>query len=441
MQAETAPPLFTGGENLKRFWLMWVGQLVSLVGSSFTRFAFGVWVFQQTHSATQFSLIALTAGLPSLLLSPLAGALVDRWDRRRVMIAGNLLAGLASGVMAAVISLTTLATWQVFLYVAMGSLLQAFHWPAYVAATTLLVPKRHLGRASGLIQLAQGAAGFAPLPAGFLLASIGVGGIVWLDFASFAFAALSLLLVTIPAPPESEAGRSARGSLGHEIVFGWRFIRERPGLFGLLLYFAALNLAFSMGTVLVTPLVLSFATPAVLGGVLFTLNLGFLAGGLVMSLGGGPGRRLHGVLAGGALLGAALLAAGLRPSPPLIAGALACGLFAVPIVNGCSQAIWQAKVPPDVQGRVFAVRRVIAQVTIPLAQLLAGPLADHVFNPLLAPGGALAGSVGAWLGVGPGRGIGLLYLVLAGLPLAATAWVYAHPRIRHVEDELPDAVH
>lgn len=435
-----AAPLFTTAKNLRRFWTMWVGQFVSLVGTTFTRFAFGVWVYQQTHSATQFSLIALTAGLPSLLLAPVAGALVDRWDRRRVMVVGNLLAALASGVMAAIINLTALATWHVYLYVAVGSLLQAFQWPAYVASTTLLVPKRHLGRASGLVQLAQGAAGFAPLPAGFLLAAIGVGGIVWLDFASFVFAALALLLVTIPTPPESDAGRAAKGSLGHEIAFGWRFIRERPGLFGLLVYFAMLNLVFSMATVLVTPLVLSFADAKVLGGVQFVLNLGFLAGGLVMSLGGGPQRRIHGVLAGGALLGLALLGAGLRASPALIAGAMACGLFAVPIVNGCSQAIWQAKVPPDVQGRVFAVRRVIAQATIPLAQLLAGPLADRVFNPLLAPGGALAGSLGPWLGVGPGRGIGLLYLVLAAAPLAVTLWGYAHPRIRQVEDELPDAV-
>ena len=433
-------PLFATGQNLRRFWVMWVGQFVSLVGTSFTRFAFGVWVYQQTHSATQFALIALTAGLPSLLLAPVAGALVDRWDRRRVMLFGNLLAALASGIMAAIISVTALATWHVYLYVAVGALLQSFQWPAYVAATTLLVPKRHLGRASGLVQLASGAAGFAPLPAGFLLAAVGVAGIVWLDFLSFLFAAFSLLLVSIPVPPESEAGRAAKGSLGHEVAFGWRFIRERPGLFGLLVYFAMLNLVFSMSNVLVTPLVLSFAGAKVLGGVQFVLNLGFLAGGLVMSLGGGPRRRIRGVLAGGALLGLALLGAGLRASPVWIAAAMAVGLFAVPIVNGCSQAIWQAKVPPDVQGRVFAVRRVIAQATIPIAQLLAGPLADHVFNPLLMPGGALAGVLGPLLGVGPGRGIGLLFLVLAAAPLAVTFWGYSHPRIRHVEDELPDAV-
>jgi hypothetical protein len=146
------------------------------------------------------------------------------------------------------------------------------------------------------------------------------------------------------------------------------------------------------------------------------------------------------VLASGLVFGAAMAAVGLRPSAPLIAGGLFVMMLAAPFVNGCSQAIWQSKVPPDIQGRVFAVRRMIGQFTAPIGYLAAGPLADFVFEPLMAEGGALAPTVGALIGVGPGRGIGLIALCLAVLPLLFTLWAWAQAPIRRIEDELPDAV-
>jgi MFS family permease len=423
------------------FGLMWMGHLLSLVGSGFTRFAFGVWVYRETGSVTQFALIALSAGLPGLLLSPLAGALVDRWDRRRVMLATDLSAAAASLAMALLIGSGGLLTWHVYLYAGIGSLLNAFQWPAYVAATTLLVPKRHLGRVSGLMQLGQAAAGtFAPMPAGFLLATVGLFGIIWIDLTGFVFAALTLVAVRVPRPAAAGAATAGRGGLAGEVAFGWSFIRQRPGLLGLLSYFALGNLVFSMALVLVTPLVLSFAPPAVLGTVLSVGNAGLLAGSLLMASWGGPRRRIHGILGLGLLQAVAIAGIGLKPSPTLIAGALFVALLALPIVNGCSQTIWQTKVPPGVQGRVFAVRRVIAQATAPVGQLAAGPLADHLAKPLLAPGGPLAAALGPLFGVGPGRGIGLLYAVLAVVLLAASAWGYARPRVRQVEEELADAV-
>ncbi|HJX27974.1 MAG TPA: MFS transporter, partial [Thermoanaerobaculia bacterium] len=225
-----------------------------------------------------------------------------------------------------------------------------------------------------------------------------------------------------------------------EAALGWTFIRERPGLLSLLLYFAMVNLVFSIATVLVTPLVLSFASSRVLASVLAASSAGLLAGSVVMTVTGGPRPRIHGVLAFGFLFGAAPLMAGLRPDPLLISVALFLLMFGAPIINGSSQAIWQVKVPTGLQGRVFAVRRLIAQFTAPLGFLSAGPLADRVFQPLLDEGGALAGSVGRVLGVGPGRGIGLIYVTLAVLPLLFSLWGYAQPSVQRVEAELPDAI-
>jgi hypothetical protein len=181
-------------------------------------------------------------------------------------------------------------------------------------------------------------------------------------------------------------------------------------------------------------------SPDVFGYLASIVGIGMLAGTLVMSAWGGPKRRVNGVLGFLMLAGAAMILMGLRPSIPLMAVAGFGLMFTMPIINGSSQAIWQSKVPPDLQGRVFSVRRMIAWSTLPLAYMIAGPLADNVFKPMLVEGGALAGSVGRVLGVGPGRGIGLMFVVIGFLAILAAGSGYLNPRIRRVEDELPDAV-
>ncbi|HWN45487.1 MAG TPA: MFS transporter [Thermoanaerobaculia bacterium] len=427
--------------GVRAFGLVWLGQLVAHVGSGLTNFALGVWVFQKTGSVTHYAAIAFFTALPGLLVSPLAGVFVDRWDRRRVMLWSNLFSGLRTLAVAALLWQGRLEIWHVYVAVAFVSVFRAFHLPAYIASTTLLVPKRHLARASGMMQFGQAAAEtLAPLLAGLLVAAIRVEGVLFLDFLTLLFAVAALLFVRIPRPAPSAAGAAGKGSMIEEAVYGWRFIRERPGLRGLLLYFAMINLVFSMVSVLVVPLVLSLADATVLGRVLTISSAGLLAGSILMALTGGPRPHIYGVLGFGLLLGLALVVVGARPNPWLIAAGLFATMFGAPVINGASQAIWQVKVPPDVQGRVFAVRRMLAQLTAPLGHLLAGPLADRVFRPLLLPGGALAATLGPVLGVGPGRGIGLLYITLAILPILSSIWGYAQPRLRRVEEELPDAV-
>ncbi|HEX5759080.1 MAG TPA: MFS transporter [Thermoanaerobaculia bacterium] len=417
------------------------GQVVSMLGSGLTGFALGVWVYQRTGSATRFALVTLCAMLPVVALSPVAGALVDRWDRRKAMLVGDSGSALATLALAGLAWSGRLELWHVYPLLAAGSSFAALQWPAFSAATTLLVPRRHLARAGGMTQLGVAAAQIlAPLLAGALVGAVGLRGVVLLDFASFLVALLTLALVRFPPPPLTAEGRAAHGSLLAEARQGWLYIRRRPGLRAMLLLLAAANFSLAILQVLVTPLVLGFASVEVLGVVLGVAGCGMLAGSLAMSVWGGPRRRVHGIL--GALLGQGLilLVGGLRPNAALVAAAAFVFLFATPIGEACSQAIWQSKVAPDLQGRVFAVRRMVAWSTLPLGYLLAGPLADHVFVPLLLPGGPLADSVGRAIGVGPGRGIALLFLVLGLLVLATVAVAARQPRLLHVETELPDAV-
>lgn len=426
--------------SFRTFVVIWLGQLASLVGSGLTSFALGVWVYQQTGSVTRFALINVATALPALVVLPFAGALVDRWDRRRTMIWADWGAAMGTVLVAVLLTLGRLEIWHVYVATAVSSLANAFHWPAYTAATTLLVPKEHLARAAGMAQFARaGSQIAAPLLAGLLVVTIGIRGVLLVDLATFVLAVLSLARVRIPSP-EGKPGAGGWGALLREIRLGWRYLAERPGLVRLLIFFSSFNLFYSVAVVLVSPLILSFNTPAVLGATLSTGAAGMLLGGLLISLWGGPARRVAGLIGSSLLLAGSMLVIGLRPSVPLIAAGLFVFNFAIPVVNSCSQAIWQVKVEPALQGRIFAIRRMFATSSSPLGYLLAGPLADRVFEPLLAAGGPLAGSLGRLVGTGPGRGIALLFLALGILSSLVGVWGLFSRRLMRVEDELPDAV-
>jgi MFS family permease len=414
------------------------GQVVSLFGTGLTAFALGVWVYRLTGSVTQYSTILLFNVLPPVLLSPVAGALVDRFDRRRVIIASDCAAGLATLSLALLFFSGRLEIWHIYVALSVSSSAQAFRWPALSASMTLLVPGRQLGRASGLMQMGTAMAQvLAPLAAGALLAPLGVAGLLEIDFSTFLFAVVTLLAVRIPRP-EAAAASDGKESVAGQLAYGWNYLRQHPGLLALLCLFAGSNFTMGLLTVLITPLVLSFSSPQVLGTVLSVAGGGLLAGGLVMALTGGPRRRLAGI--GGAFLvqGLALLLGGWRISAPQIAALAFVFLFGFAVINTCSQALWQSKVPAGVQGRVFATRQMIALSALPLSRLVAGPLADKVFEPLLLPGGRLAGSLGRVLGVGPGRGIELLLIVLGAFNLLVLAAAWSYPRLRRLEDEMPD---
>jgi predicted MFS family arabinose efflux permease len=427
--------------EMRSFYILWVGQLISLTGSGLTGFALGIWVFQKTGSATALTLISFFAIVPIIVFSPIAGALVDRWDRRLTLVLSEGGAALTPLLIVVLISVDRLEIGLIYIIVAISAVFRAFQFPAFSAATTLLVPKEQLGRASGLTQLAGGIGQLiAPVLAGVLLGLIGLAGVFIIDVLTFVFSIMTLLIIAIPKPTVTEDGRIGRGSLLQESTYGWRYIMARPGLIGLLIFFASSNFLLSAVIVLATPLMLSFTTSAVLGTVLSVAGIGILVGSVLMSVWNGPKRRVYGVLGGALLLSICIIIAGLAPSAVLIGAATFFFAICLPIVGTSSQAIWQRKVAPDVQGRVFATRGMIATAALPLAYLVSGPLADYVFNPLLVANGPLAGSVGRIIGTGPGRGIGLLFIVLGLLNILAVIAGYLYPRLRFVEDELPDAL-
>lgn len=435
----TADPGAPARTGMRAFFTVWAGQLVSVLGTTMTAFGLQIWVFTETGSVTNLALVSLFFALPATVVSPFAGALVDRWDRRTVMLVSDAVAGAATLAIAALYATDSLALWHIYILIGVGSTANAFQNPAWMASIPLLVPKAHLGRANGLVQLNDGLSlVMAPALAGVLLVSSGLGAVLFVDVATFLVGVGTLASIRFPRP-ERDTGTETSSIMG-DAVAGWRYIRERSGLFGLLWIYAGVNFTLSFGNVLFIPLVVSFASEGAAGGVLSAAGFGAVAGSIAVSAWGGPNKRVRGTMAAISVAGIGVAIAGVRPSLLLVTVAAFTLMSVVPVANTASQVLWQLKVPPAVQGRVFAIRRMIAQAIAPAAILLAGPLADKVFEPMLAGDGTLADSVGSLIGTGPGRGIGFMF-VLNGLFTALLGVVgYALPRIRHLETELPDHI-
>jgi len=424
------------------FSIVWIGQAVSLLGTSMSAFALTIWAYQMTGKATSLALVGFFHMTPLLIFSPIAGVIVDRSNRKLMMMLSDLASGLASiGIL--VLYLTGgLQIWHLYIASAITGTFQTFQWPAYSAAITMIVPKQHYARAHALNELAGNSSGiFAPLLAGALLPLIGLGGILSIDIVTFVVAVGTLLFVHIPQPEATAEGQASRGSILKEAAYGFRYIFQRASLLGLQLVFMVGNFFATLAFTLLAPMILartgnnalifaSVETAGAIGGVI---------GGLAMSAWGGPKRRVDGVLSGwtlSGLFGVTLI--GLGRALPLWAAGNFISAFLIPLINSSNQAIWQAKVVPDLQGRVFATRRLIAWFVTPIATLLAGPLADNVFGPAMNADTPMSAAFGWLVGTGPGAGMSLI-IVFCGLAMSLVGLGgYGVRVVRQAETLLPD---
>ena len=427
--------------GMRGFVIVWFGQFISLLGSGMTGFAISFWLFAETGRATTLTWALFFFMAPSVLFSPLAGAIVDRTSRKTIMILSDLASGLVTIALLILFATGSIQVWHLYLGNLISGAFNSFQFPAYSAAVTLMLPKEQYGRASGLIGLAGSASNIlAPAFAGAMLGWVGIEGIMLVDVVTFVVAIATLFVVYIPQPQANNGG-STPNSLWQDSLFGFRYIWRRPSLLGMQLVFFASNLVAMVGIALMVPMILARTgnNELVLASVQSISAIGGVVGGLLMSAWGGPKRKVHGVLIGmilTGLLGQALM--GVGQSLVIWATAAFANQLIIPVLNGSNQAIWQAKVSPEIQGRVFSVRRLIAQITAPIATIFIGPLADRIFEPAMAAETSLAQSLDWLISPGPGAGMALM-LVVSGL-LAALVGLsgYAITAVRHIETIIPD---
>ncbi len=427
--------------GMRGFTIFWLGQLVSLLGTSMTRFALTIWAWEITGQATALALVAVFSFGPAVLMSPIAGALVDRLPRKLMIVVSDLAAGLVTLVVLALYATGHLEIWHLYVAGAFTGVFESFQFPAFSAAISTMLPKTQYGRANGMLSLTESVSSIAaPVLAGLLLAVIGIGGIMVIDAVTFIFAVSVVFFIIVPTPPRSADAAESTGGFWREVVFGFRYILARPSLLGLQLTFMLSNFFGGIGMVLLSPMILARTgnNELALGSVQSAMGVGGVVGGLLLSLWGGPKRRVDGVLLGLAATGVAQVWLGLSQTVWMWAAAGFSFVMLIPILNGSNQAIWQSKVAPDVQGRVFAARRMIAQIIGPVGMALAGPLADRVFEPAMQSGGSLAILVGPWLGTGPGAGMGVVMALTGIAGIGAGLVGYIAPAVRQAETRLPD---
>jgi MFS family permease len=427
-------------QSMSVFILIWFGQVLSLVGSRTTTFALSIWVYQHTNSTTQFTLLILSTTLPTILISPIAGVIVDRFSRRWIMIISDFCAGLCTLLIAWLFISNHLEVWSLCVVSAISASFNAFQGLAYSSATTLLVPKAQLGRASSMTQIRLAIAEIlSPVLAAALLVTVQLSGIVIIDLSTLVLALICLLVVKFPEISSTENPDAETDSFWQQITFGWKYLVVRPGLLGLVMFIAIINFLVGSAEALTTPLVLSFASAQSLGTIYSIASSGLLVGSVVMTIWGGLERQINTIFVSMTFLGISYVLAGLTASTVIFTIANFLIFLMFPIINGSIQVIYQKKVSPEVQGRVFAFRSAAVQGFLPLSYLTCGALADQFFEPIMAKDGALANSIGQIIGVGHGRGMGLMFIILGLFSLVATLIAYLYPRLRCVEHELPDA--
>ena len=430
-------PKFKG---MPGFIVLWLGQAFSLLGGSMALFAVTLWIYQRTGQATPVALLGFFNMAPMVLFGLFTGALVDRHDRRWMILMSDLASLVVTLFLISFALSGSLAMWQLYMAAFVLGTFQTFQWPAVSAAITLMVDKKHYGRAASLLEMAGMSSGIlAPLLAGSLLGFVELGGVLCATALGSALAIVSVFFIELP--PQRSMSEGPRSSLIREVKEGFAYLLKRPPFIGVQSTFLLGNFFFTLSYLLLGPFVLAktgnnrmaFASVETAGA------MGGLAGYGLIALLGGPRNKVFGILAGWAgsgLAGLCVIGTGLT-LPFWIVGAF-LGSAVGSLNYASNQALWQSKVSPELQGRVFAVRRLIAMGINPLASLAAGPLADRLLEPAMRQGGALAPTLGPIFGVGPGSGIAIIFVGsgLATSLVCLVAWFI--PLIRHAESLIPD---
>lgn len=423
---------------MRTFFILLAGQTLSSLGSQLTDFSLSVWIFQETGSPVQFAVGILTSVVPRILLLPLIGALVDRWNRKTVMIVADSVLALRTVAVLLLLSLGNLTVFNVYILNTAASLFGGFHSLAWRASKSLLVPKKHLARVNGVSSSLSSASGLlAPVLAGVLFVSIGIRGIVAVDLITWLFAILPLFFVSIPRPPAGPS-TTEKSRLLEEIRDGLRYLKSMPGLLHLLAFYSALGFIGITTEVLLGPYILSFGSAADYGIVQSGASLGFLAGGLLLTLLGNPSRVVWITIALETLICVSGALVGAFPAVWVLVPLLFVYSATVAFCDGTITTLWQRKIRPEFQGRVFALKDALTTALMPLGVLIFSPMAELWFEPNLLPGGAWATGIGGIVGVGPGRGIGFLFIASNVLCLPIVALALMSKRLRRVDTEIPD---
>jgi len=426
--------------NMRTFYIIVLSQTFSMIGSRISSLAIGIWVYRQTGNATPLALVAFFTLLPQILASSISGVLADRWNRRTIIILADAAQAVGTFLLFLIFLTDSFQLWHLYAISFMSAIFSVFQGPAFMASVTMLVPDEKRDRANAIQQLMSPAALiFAPAMAGFIYALVNVEGALIVDLVTFIVAVIVVMNIHIPQPERTKEGKAAQGSIWQEMLGGIQYLWTRKTLLILMLHASLINFLFTGAMVVATPYLLSRtdSEPA-MGFIVSASSVGAIVGGVLFGLWGGTRPRINTILPGVILAGGFLALIGTSQATLTLAATFFLMMLPLPMVNAAMMSMMQIKVPPDLQGRVFAVMGQVSLLLSPLATLLVGPLVDNLLEP--AVGKAGWATVAPLVGSSAGAGMGLLYFGAGILSVISSLIIYAQPAIRQMESHLPDYV-
>lgn len=401
-----------------RFFTIWIGQAFSLFGSALVQFALIWWLTQKTGSGTMLAFATLAAMLPQVVLGPFAGALVDRWNRRLIMIFADASIALATLGLIVLFATGLIQIWHVYVLMAIRSLGGAFHFPAMGASTPLMVPEKHLTRISGLNQTLQGIMNMIAPPVGALLIEVfPTQNVLLIDVGTAVLAILPLFFFSIPQPSRVETHHEEKPSLFADVREGWAYVRNWNGLLVVLSMAVLLNFLLTpTGSLMPLLITKYFGKGALEFGLMDSASgFGIIIGGVLLSVWGGFRKKIVTSMIGIIGIGIGIAGVAIAPAHLFILAMISMGISSAmtPITNGPLGAIMQAKVRPDMQGRVMSLVGSAATAMAPLGLLIAGPVSDFI-------------GIRSWYFI---AGLVTIFMGFLGFSL---------PAVMYIEDERPN---
>ncbi|WP_240321284.1 MFS transporter [Paenibacillus sp. O199] len=397
-------------KSFGKFLMVWFGQLISTMGIGMTAFSLGVYAFEKTHMATAVALITLFTFLPNILLRPIGGVLADRFDRRMMMVIGDL--GSAGGLVFIwiMILIGNIELWYLYVGVTFSSVFSAIQSPAYKASATDLLDKDQYSKGSGLMQLAESSKFlFSPILAGILLSITTIEVILVINMLTYMVAILAVLVIR----KSIKAARSddERKPWLVELNDGWIEVTTNKGVLLLVIIISIITFYLGFLETLIGPMILSFSDSRMLGTFLSVSAIGMLISSLCISMFTMSKKYSKILVLGLVMSGISFSLLGFSTNIFIIIFAGFLFLASLPFINMSADVLVRNNISNEKQGRVWGIIGILSQLGFIVSYSLAGFLADRVFNPLLVEGGALASTVGSYIGVGPGRGIALLFII------------------------------
>ncbi|NEQ32173.1 MAG: MFS transporter [Leptolyngbya sp. SIO4C5] len=429
--------------SFRTFTFVWFGQLISMIGSSMTWFAVSIWVWQLTGRATDLALFGFFSQLPQIFMYLISGTVVDRASRKLLMIVGDLITGVLTIILAVLYLSGHIQIWHLYMTVAIAGIFEQFQALAFEASISTLVDRKDYTRATSMGFFAEFASyGLGPALAGVLYLTIGLGGIMAIDIATFLIAISIVVSVHIPQPARSHSvfEGDARTDAAQpfnilkELSFGWRYLTRHRGLMILLVWTSLFWFAHDLGQSVYSAMVLarSNSDPRILGSLTAASGIAGVLSAAVMGKFGGFKRQVNGIRLGMLGVGLSKIVFGLGRVPLIwIPAEFACCLN-LPILGSSTDTIWLNRVSPELQGRVFATSAMVMKMISSLGYLASGPLADRFFEPAMMPGGLLAPMLGGVFGTEKGSGIALLFVICAISMFSIGVVGYRSPQLQRL---------